>query len=458
MKQAASDQMLGTQGIGKLLLRLSVPATVAMLVMGLYNVVDTIFVGRGVGTEAIGGLTVAFPFQIIVMAFAGMIGFGTASVVSRNLGAGDRERAYTAAGNAFTVSIGFGLLATVLGYALLDPILRLFGATPVLLGYAREYLSVILAGSVFITFSMAVNNVVRAEGKATVAMVTMILGAVANMILDPIFIFAFRMGIRGAALATVISQMLSFVFLAAFYAGGRSALKIRLRHLKPRGSVLREVFSLGVPAFIRQGGASIVLILVNNLLGRYGGDIYLSVFGVVFRILHFVLMPLMGLVQGFQPITGFNYGAGNIDRVRHAVRLSLAVSTAVAVVGFLVLSLLPGPIFRIFSTDMNLITAGIPVLRVVVLIIPFVGIQMIGASYFQAVGKAVPAFFLGLSRQFIFLLPLMIVLPLLFGLWGVFAAYPLADLCSTAVTGFWLLKDVRGLKQPEVKRPVPQSA
>jgi len=458
VKQAASDQMLGTQGIGKLLLRLSVPATVAMLVMGLYNVVDTIFVGRGVGTEAIGGLTVAFPFQIIVMAFAGMIGFGTASVVSRNLGAGDRERAYTAAGNAFTVSIGFGLLATVLGYALLDPILRLFGATPVLLGYAREYLSVILAGSVFITFSMAVNNVVRAEGKATVAMVTMILGAVANMILDPIFIFAFRMGIRGAALATVISQMLSFVFLAAFYAGGRSALKIRLRHLKPRGSVLREVFSLGVPAFIRQGGASIVLILVNNLLGRYGGDIYLSVFGVVFRILHFVLMPLMGLVQGFQPITGFNYGAGNIDRVRHAVRLSLAVSTAVAVVGFLVLSLLPGPIFRIFSTDMNLITAGIPVLRVVVLIIPFVGIQMIGASYFQAVGKAVPAFFLGLSRQFIFLLPLMIVLPLLFGLWGVFAAYPLADLCSTAVTGFWLLKDVRGLKQPEVKRPVPQSA
>ena len=278
------------------------------------------------------------------------------------------------------------------------------------------------------------------------------------MILDPIFIFAFRMGIRGAALATVISQMLSFVFLAAFYAGGRSALKIRLRHLKPRGSVLREVFSLGVPAFIRQGGASIVLILVNNLLGRYGGDIYLSVFGVVFRILHFVLMPLMGLVQGFQPITGFNYGAGNIDRVRHAVRLSLVVSTAVAVVGFLVLSLLPGPIFRIFSTDMNLITAGVPVLRVVVLIIPFVGIQMIGASYFQAVGKAVPAFFLGLSRQFIFLLPLMIVLPLLFGLWGVFAAYPLADLCSTAVTGFWLLKDVRGLKQPEVKRPVPQSA
>jgi Na+-driven multidrug efflux pump len=180
VEEAQKDAMLGTENIGKLLARLSVPAIVAMLVMGLYNVVDTIFIGRGVGTEAIGGLTIAFPFQIIVMAFAGMIGFGSASVVSRNLGAGNRERAYTAAGNAFAVSAGFGVLMTVVGYALLDPILRLFGATPVLLGYAREYLSVILTGSVFITFSMATNNIVRAEGRATVAMVTMILGSISS--------------------------------------------------------------------------------------------------------------------------------------------------------------------------------------------------------------------------------------------------------------------------------------
>ncbi len=446
MGQARADQMLGTQSIGKLLIRLSVPATVAMLVMALYNVVDTIFVGRGVGTEAIGGLTIAFPFQIIVMAFAGMIGFGTASVVSRNLGAGNRERACAAAGNAFTVSIGFGLLTTLLGYTLLDPILRLFGATPVLLGYAREYLSVILAGSAFITFSMATNNIVRAEGRAAVAMLTMVLGAVANMILDPIFIFVLKMGIRGAALATVISQFLSFLFLLFFYLSGRSSLKIRPVHLKPVGGVLKEVFALGVAAFVRQGGMSIILILANNLLGRYGGDIYISVFGVIFRILHFVMMPLMGLVQGFQPITGYNYGAGKIDRVKHGVRLSLLISSSVAVLGFLLLSLLPGPIFRIFSTDPNLIQAGIPALRVIVLVIPFVGIQMIGASYFQAVGKVRPAFFLGLSRRFIFLLPMMIVLPLAFGLWGLFAAYPVADFLSTLVTGLWLWKDVRSLR------------
>lgn len=445
MKQAQKDKMLGSESIGRLLAKLSIPAMVAMLVMGLYNVVDTIFIGRGVGTEAIGGLTIAFPFQIIVMAFAGMIGFGTASVVSRNLGSGNRERAYTAAGNAFTISVFFGLVAMVLGYAFLDPILRLFGATPVLIAYAREYLSVTLTGTVFITFSMATNNIVRAEGRATVAMITMVLGAVTNIILDPIFIFGLKMGIRGAALATVISQFLSAAFLLYFYTSGRSSLAIRLRHLRPERSVVREVFALGVPAFIRQGGASLVMILVNNALGRYGGDIYISVFGVVFRIMHFVLMPLMGLVQGFQPITGYNYGAGNIDRVKRTIRFTLLISTLVAAFGFLILALIPGPIFRIFSNDLELITAGIPVLRVVVLIIPFVGIQMIGASYFQAVGKARPAFFLGLSRQFIFLLPLMIVLPLLFGLWGVFAAYPAAGFLSTLVTSIWLWKDVRRL-------------
>lgn len=453
MKEMQRDRMLGNESIGKLLARMSVPAALAMLVMALYNVVDTIFIGRGVGTDAIGGLTIAFPFQIIVMAFAGMIGFGTASVVSRSLGAGNRERAYTAAGNAFTISVGFGLLVTVVGYALLDPILRLFGATPLLLGYAREYLSVILIGSVFITFSMATNNIVRAEGRATVAMVTMVLGAVANIILDPIFIFGFNLGIRGAALATVISQFLSFAFLLFFFLSGRSSLKIRLPHLKPVGSVLKEVFALGVPTFIRQSGMSLVLILVNNLLGHYGGDIYISVFGVIFRILHFVLMPLMGLVQGFQPIIGYNYGAGNIDRVKHTLRLTILVSMTVAALGFLILSLIPGPIFRIFSKDLDLITTGMPVLRVVVLIVPFIGIQMIGASYFQAIGKARPAFFLGLSRQFIFLLPMMIVLPLLFGLWGVFVAFPAADFFSTLVTGLWLWKDVRSLSAISPNRP-----
>jgi putative MATE family efflux protein len=451
MKNQQHEKMLGTEGIGKLLVRMSVPATVAMLVHALYNLVDTIYIARGVGTEAIGGLSIAFPFQMLVMAFAMMIGMGTSSVVSRSLGAGNRERAYRAAGNSFAISALFGIVVTALGYLLIDPILKLFGATPLLIGYAKDYLLVVLSGTFFITFAMSTNNIVRAEGRATVAMIAMILGAAFNIVLDPIFIFGLNMGVRGAALATVISQFLSFAFLMGFFISGRSALKIQLRHLKLDRSVTREIFALGIPAFIRQGGMSIVIIIMNNSLGYYGGDIYISVFGIIFRILHFVLMPLFGLVQGFQPITGYNFGAGNIDRVKTTVRLSILASTTLAAFGFLLLILIPGPIFHIFSKDANLISTGIPVLRVIVMIIPFIGIQVIGASYFQAIGKAAPAFFLGLSRQFILLIPLMVVLPLVFGLWGIFAAYPAADFLSTLLTGIWLFKDVRSL--PE--EPVP---
>ena len=456
MRNQQHDKMLGTEGIGKLLVRMSVPATVAMLVNALYNLVDTIYIARGVGTEAIGGLSIAFPFQMLVMAFAMMIGMGTASVVSRSLGAGNRERAYRAAGNSFVISALFGIVVTALGYLFIDPILKLFGATPLLIGYAKDYLFVVLSGTLFITFAMSTNNIVRAEGRATVAMITMILGAAFNIVLDPIFIFGLNMGVRGAAFATVISQFLSFAFLMAFFLSGRSALKIQLRHLKLDRSVTREIFALGIPAFIRQGGMSIVIIIMNNSLGYYGGDIYISVFGIIFRILHFVLMPLFGLVQGFQPITGYNFGAGNIDRVKRTVRLSILASTTLAAIGFLLLILIPGAIFRIFSNDANLIITGIPVLRVIVMIIPFIGIQVIGASYFQAIGKAAPAFFLGLSRQFILLIPLMVVLPLVFGLWGIFAAYPAADFLSTLLTGIWLLKDVRSL--PEGREDVPVTA
>ena len=459
MIAAQRDRMLGTESIGKLLVRLSVPASVAMIVMALYNLVDSVFVGRGVGVEAIGGLTIAFPFQMLVMAFSMMIGMGAASVVSRNLGSGNRERAYRAAGNAMVAAVGFGLTVTVLGILFLAPLIRLFGATPVLSGYTRDYLGMILPGTTFISFAMATNNLVRAEGRATVAMVTMILGAVVNILLDPLFIFGFKMGIRGAALATVISQALSFAFLLFFFASGRSSLQVRLRHLLPELSVLKEIFILGFPALIRQGVGSVLVILVNNGLARYGGDIYISVFGLVFRILHFVLMPILGIVQGSQPIIGYNYGAGSIRRVKRAVRLSVSVSTVLAAAGFLLLVSLSGPIFRLFSNDPALASAGVPVLRLMVLILPLVGLQMIGATYFQAVGKAKPAMFLGLSRQVIFLLPMVILLPPLFGLWGIFAAFPAADLLSSIITGVWLYKDVRSLRAlPGAKKEEPAEA
>ena len=452
MNRAQRDKMLGTEKISKLIAKLSIPAIAAMLVMTLYNLVDTIYVGKGVGPLAIGGLTIVFPFQMIVMALAMMVGVGAASVVSRKLGEGDREKAYKAAGNAFTVSIIFGLVITAAGFLFFDNILLIFGVTDTLMEYSSDYLSVILIGTVFITFTMSANNIVRAEGHANMAMITMLVGAVSNIILDPIFIFGFGMGVKGAATATVISQVLSCIFLFQYFVRGKSTIHIKPANLIPDFSLLKEIFSLGISAFIRQSGMSLVLIAVNNSLGYYGGEvlgnIYISVFGLIFRILSVILMPLFGLVQGFQPIAGFNYGAGKLERVKETVKVSLIISTIIGAAGFVILMLFPELVLRIFTDsteEINLIQYGAPVLRIAILLIPLVGLQIIGSTYFLAIGKAGPAFFLGLSRQFICLLPFILLLPLFFGLWGVFYAFPMADFFSTAITAVWLLADIKKL-------------
>lgn len=449
MRKQERDRMLGTEKIITLMAKLSLPAIAAMLVMTFYNLVDTIYVGQGIGTLAIGGLTIVFPFQMIVMALALMVGVGAASVVSRRLGEGDRERAYKAAGNAFTISFFFGLLITAFGFLFFDQILGLFGVTPALKQYSSDYLSVILFGTVFITFAMSSNNLVRAEGRANVAMITMIIGAVTNIILDPVFIFALGMGVKGAAAATVISQFLSCTFLLIYFLRGKSSLHIKPVHLIPDKGHIREIFSLGISAFIRQSGMSLVIIAVNNSLGYYGGavygDIYISVFGLIFRILQVILMPLFGLVQGFQPIAGYNYGAGNLKRVKETVKVSLFISTIVAGIGFIILMLFPDLVFRVFTDDKDLILTGIPVLRTAIILIPLIGFQIIGSTYFLAIGKAGPAFFLGLSRQFICLLPFILVLPVFFGLWGIFSSFPVADFISTAITAIWLFSDIKKL-------------
>jgi len=451
------DRMLGEESMGRLLARLSIPATVGMIVGATYNVVDTIFIGRGVGALAIGGLTISFPIQMFLMGIALMIGLGTASVVSRNLGAGNTERAYTAAGNAFSVSVIVGLIVMILGLLFLEPLIYLFGATDSLAGYANEYLSVILLGSVFMSFSMSSNNVARAEGNATVAMLSMVIGMGMNIILDPIFIFGFKMGIRGAAFATIISQFLSFLWLIIYFTGGRSSLHIKLKHLIPDFKVLGEIFTLGVPAFIRHLGATVLATVLNNTLRIYGGDMYIATAGVINRLMAFALMPLFGLAQGFQPIAGFNYGAKKIARVKESLKLTLSIGTLISIFFFLIMMLFPAFLMRFFTTEQEMITIGKTALRIVVFAMPLVGLQVLGATYFQAVGKALPSIILGLSRQVLFLIPLAVLLPLAFGLNGVFYAFPTADILATIVTGLWLIFDVRTLnRELSAAEPVPE--
>jgi len=446
---ARRDTLLGTEPIGPLLARMSIPAIVGMIVNATYNVVDAIFLGRGVGTMAIGGLAVAFPFQLIMMAFAILIGIGAASVISRNLGAGNRERAAETAGNAFALSLVIGAVLMALGYALLDPLMRLLGATGELTPYVREYITYILPGSVFIMFAIGANSIVRAEGRATFAMITMVIGIGMNIVLDPIFIFGFKMGIKGAAIATVIAQFTSFVILMVFFLSGRSALELKPRHLKFRVSVLGEILKLGLPMFVHQFGASILVVIINNSLGTYGSELSIAVFGILNRLIAFFLMPLLGLSQGFQPIAGYNYGARAFDRVRKTVRLTLTVATVGSTFFFLLMMLFPGFLVGLFSDDPLLIREAVPIMRTVILVVPLVGLQVVGSTYFQAIGKAVPAFVLGLSRQVLFLIPLVALLPLVMGLKGVWTAFPLADILAVTVTGVWLGREYRELGRLE---------
>ncbi len=449
-----NEELLGTEKIGRLLARMSIPAMFAMLINALYNVVDTIFIGRGVGALAIGGLTVAFPFQIFTMAVAMLLGTGAASVVSRALGTGDRERAARTVGTTIASAALIGVVLAVVGFTLTDPILRLFGASERLLPYATEYLTTILYGIPFIVVAMASNNLIRAEGNPKMSMLVMLVGAVTNIILDPIFIFGFGLGIRGAALATVISQALSLLVTVGYFAGGRSTFDLHLRHFFPNVRLLRPVLLLGLPAFIRQFGGSFLAVLVNNAALQYGGDLAIASFGAINRLLVFALMPIFGLAQGYQPIAGYNYGAGRMDRVKQSTRLTGMVAVAVSGFFFAVMVAFPRSLLSVFTDSVEMLNIAVPAMRTVVFVLPLVGFQVVGATFFLAVGKAVPSLFLGMLRQVILLIPLVAILPPLLGLRGLWIAFPIADTLAAAVTVVWLALFMRRKLERAALEPV----
>jgi putative MATE family efflux protein len=429
----------------KLLMRLSLPATIAMIVNALYNITDTIFIGRGIGYLGIGGLTIAFPVQMAIMAIAQMIGIGAASIVSRSLGAKDIEKADHVAGNSF-LSVGIlGILICAFGLTFIDPILRIFGATDILLPYAKEYLQVIFIGSIYFPFAVSTNNLIRAEGNAKAAMVSMLIGTILNIILDYIFIFPLDMGIRGAALATILSQFVSVIFILFYIYGGYSSLKVKLHHLKPDRKIISEIIAIGFPSFARQASGSIIAIILNNSLAFYGGELAISIYGIVNRVTMFLFMPLFGVVQGMQPIAGFNYGAKRFDRVKEVVKLAVIITTIFASIGTLVGELFPSFIIGMFDDDPELIKNGANALRLIISMIPIIGVQIIGAALFQSLGKAIPSLLLTLSRQVLFLIPLVLILPGIFGLglFGIWISVPIADFFATIITFFLLKKEMK---------------
>ena len=444
------NEMLGNEKISKVLTKLSLPATIGMIVNALYNVVDTIFIGRGVGPMAIGGLAIAFPIQMFVMAIAQMIGIGAASVISRSLGAGEIEKADHTAGNAYIAILGISIITVILGLTFIDPLLKLFGASETLLPYAKEYMQVIFIGSIFFMFAVASNNLIRAEGNAFIAMMSMIIGTGLNIILDPIFIFWFNMGIRGAALATIISQFFSFVFVMIYIYSGKSQLKVKPHHLVPDKKLLKEIFTVGAPAFARQVGGSMLSIVLNNSLGFYGGDVAITIFGMINRLMMFIFMPLFGVVQGLQPIAGFNYGAGKFDRVREVIKISIRYTTVYTIVGWIIAQTFAPFFLGVFTSDASIVNTGTPILRVVFLAIPVISVQIISSSVFQAFGKAKPAMILSLLRQFILLIPMVLIFPRFFGIWGIWAAFPLSDFISTLISMGLLKSEMNELEEKQL--------
>ncbi|NOX89799.1 MAG: MATE family efflux transporter [Calditrichaeota bacterium] len=439
------SRALGEERIAPLLFRLSVPATVGMLAMSLYNVVDTIFVGRGLGALAIAGISIVMPIQMLIFSSAQTLGIGAASIISRRLGARDLPGAENAFGNVILLTLGVSALIVFLGYLFADELLFLFGSQGEMVPYARDYFLYILAGTPFLIFDMVFNNVNRAEGNVKIAMITMIIAAVLNIIFDPIFIFGFGLGVKGAAIASDLSQFLTLLFLIYYFYSGRSILKFRLKYFKPNFSIIREILAIGASSFARHGAASVLAAILNHSLFIFGSELAVAIYGIINRILRMTFMPLFGLLQAFLPIIGYNYGAKNYERVRKTLHLSVKYATLIVLFIFSALMIFAGPIFSIFSKNAQLIAEGSRALRIILLLTPLIGLQVIGAGYFQALGKALPAFILAIARQILFLLPLILVLPLFFRLNGIWMAFPLADFLSVCVTLLMVLPEWRRL-------------
>ncbi|MDI9612090.1 MAG: MATE family efflux transporter [Acidobacteriota bacterium] len=447
------SDMLAREKIGKLLWKLSYPAIIGMVVQGMYNIVDTFFVGRYTGTLGIGGTAVAFPIQMIVMGIGMTIGIGGASILSRRMGERNHEGASTALGNMILLSLITGVVCAAAGLAGINPLLRLFGANDALMPYATDYITVILMGSPLFTFSTVASAAARAEGNAKVAMNSLLLGGILNVILDPIFIIALDMGVRGAAIATVIAIAASCVFLLAYLQSGRSEIRLGWGHMRLKAPIVREIIAVGASDFARTAAMSLTSAIFNNILRTLGGELPIAVFGITFRIISFVFMPIAGIAQGVQPILGFNFGARQFDRIREGLSLASRSATALALVGFTVFLAFPAPILGIFSTDPKLLEMGSSAMRWLVLGLPLVAPQNIGTSLFQAIGKARPAIFLAFSRQVLFLIPVVIVLSRLLGLQGVWLSFPVSDVIAFVVTYAMVRRELRLLARMKESGP-----
>jgi len=431
--------VLDDDRIGRLLVKLTLPAFLGMFVMTLYNVIDTIFIGQYVGPLGIAGLSIVFPLQMFSMGIGQMMGMGGASLISRLIGANNIPRAEHALGNAFSGTVILSAIVMVVGLSNVDFWLKLMGASDTILPYARDYMRIILFGMFFMTFSMSMNTLIRAEGNARVPMIGMIIGAGSNIVLDAIFIIPLDMGVQGAALATVIAQFVSTLYFLSYHLTKKSFLRLLPKNLIIQWGIMKDILAIGISALSMVVAGSIASVFVNRLLVSYGGDIHIAAFGILHRIMMFALMPGMVIGHGLQPILGFNYGARRFDRALKVIRIAVTYASAISIVAFIVLYFFPEPFLRVFTTDTELVDVSIYAARRVFLVMPLIGLMMVGQLIFQAIGKVIQAIVASLSRSVLFLLPAVLIFPRFWGIDGVWLAFPVTDVLTVSLTAGLLI-------------------
>jgi len=440
------SRRLGEGNVPYLLFTFSAPAIVGMLAQSMYLLVDRVFVGRALGDVAIAATTVAFPCMLVLMAFGMLIGIGGAALVSIRLGQRNVAEAEQVLANATLLMLGVSLVLSLLGELFLNPLLTIFGASPTVLPYAHDYMQIIVAGTVFQIMSFGLNAIIRGEGNPRIAMITMLLSVLLNAIAAPILIFGLHWGMRGAAVATVLAQAVSTLWVLWYFFRGRSVLKLRAAKLRLQWPICAAILALGSPLFAMQLAASVTNSLLNNQLRIYGGDLAVSVMGIIYALVMVTLMPIFGINQGAQPIIGFNYGAQRFDRVKKTLQTAVLAASGISLLGYAVAMLFPGLVIALFTEhDPALNHLGRHAIRLSMMMLPIVGFQIVSASYFQAVGKPKHAMLLSLSRQVLLLIPAVLILPRFFGLDGVWLALPVSDCCSSLLTGIWLCLELRHL-------------
>jgi len=445
---------LGEEKVSKLLLKFSVPAIVGMMVNALYNVVDRIYIGNSIdlGSNGIAGITIGFPLTIIFMSLGMLFGVGGATLFSMKLGEKKNEEAENVLGNSLISLIAAGTVVMILSQIYLEPLLKFFGASKTVLPYSMEYMRIVLYGAVFQVMGMGMNNFIRADGNPKIAMLTMFFGAGTNIVLDPIFIYVFKMGMSGAALATIISQFLSASWVILYFVGEKSRHKLKVKYMKLKSSVILKIVSLGLPGCLMQLANSILNAALNKSLIVYGGDIAISGMGIINSIQTILIMPIIGLNQGVQPIISFNYGAEKYDRVKTAANLAIKAATIIVVIGFFIIRLFPKQMISMFNREPELIDFGSYALKSWFLCMPVIGFQIIASNFFQAIGKYKSAMFLTLTRQVILLIPAILIFPRYFGINGLLHAAPFADFFSALLTGIWFTKAMKVLdKESSIK-------